>query len=401
MLTIVKDSETTLITMVNSLKDSPEGYYALHFHFAQLQESSRSEFQIKIALNVVYDLLKEVEGGIFVCADSDIIIIYEGEDRTLLEKVIFQLRYLLMDDPLAYSRPGVENDDFCSVYMLEFQWRDFLAVCKKKLADAMELLAKTKQKETVKPVKPLTPALLTRIENDLKTMDISLIMRNQAVCAAVKNNNVKPIFDEVYVNIPHLRQLIAEDINLTSNKTLFRYLTEILDKNVLTLLRNKHLIYLNKPVSINLNIESFFSEEFEQFDMALSPKVKSAVVFEINIADVFSDISSFLLAKDYVKKAGYRVCLDGLNSHSFLLVNRAELGFDLAKVLWNADLESALGNEENQRLYQAIQKCGQNRVILCRCDSQYAIEYGHALGISLFQGRYIDRILYPTSKVVN
>lgn len=400
MLTIIKDSETTLITMMNSLKDVPQGYYALHFHFSKLHESSKSEFQIKIALNVIHDLFKDYEGGVFLCTDSDIIVVYEGDDRSLLEKVIFQLRYLLMDDPLAYSSPGVENEEFCSVYMLEFQWRDFLIVCKKKLAEALEAIAKT-TKTVTKPAKPLTPSLLTRIENELKTMDLSQIIRAQAVCAAVKSRNIKPIFDEIYVNIPHLRQLIGADINITSNKTLFRYLTELLDKNVLTMLRKKHFTYLNKPVSINLNIESFFTDEFEQFDMSLQPKIKSSIIFEIHVSDVFSDIASFNLAKDYVKKVGYRVCLDGLNAHSFMQVNRAELGFDLAKVQWNADLESALGNEENQRLYQAIQKCGQNRVILCRCDSQYAIDYGHALGISLFQGRYIDQILNPTAKVIN
>jgi hypothetical protein len=262
-------------------------------------------------------------------------------------------------------------------------------------------MTQNENKSIVKNFKSLTPATLIGIENELKTIDLSNILRNQSVCAAVKSRNIKPIFDEIYVNIPHLRQLIATDINLTSNKTLFRYLTELLDKNVLLLLKHKQLTYLNKPVSINLNIETFFSAEFEQFDMALQPKTKSSIIFEINISDVFSDISSFILAKDYVKKAGYRVCLDGLNSHSFLQVSRAELGFDLAKVQWNADLESALGNDENQRLYQAIQKCGQNRVILCRCDSQYAIDYGHALGISLFQGRHIDKILNPGSKTIN
>jgi hypothetical protein len=40
-------------------------------------------------------------------------------------------------------------------------------------------------------------------------------------------------------------------------------------------------------------------------------------------------------------------------------------------------------------------------VILARCDNQDAIYYGQALGISLFQGRYVDSVLDPHSDVVN
>jgi hypothetical protein len=52
-------------------------------------------------------------------------------------------------------------------------------------------------------------------------------------------------------------------------------------------------------------------------------------------------------------------------------------------------------------MMKAVKAIGSNRVILCRCDNRKAIEFGHSLGVSLFQGRFIDGVLNPTSKVEN
>jgi hypothetical protein len=40
-------------------------------------------------------------------------------------------------------------------------------------------------------------------------------------------------------------------------------------------------------------------------------------------------------------------------------------------------------------------------VILTRCDNKQAVEYGQALGITLFQGRYLDGLVNPKSSVKN
>ena len=102
-----------------------------------------------------------------------------------------------------------------------------------------------------------------------------------------------------------------------------------------------------------------------------------------------------------LQKNGYRICLDGLDYLAFQQLDRSSLGFDLAKILWNADLKSDTGTEENIALYDAIKKCGKNRLILSRCDNEKAVEFGKSLGISIFQGRYLDKVVDPESVVVN
>ena len=126
-----------------------------------------------------------------------------------------------------------------------------------------------------------------------------------------------------------------------------------------------------------------------------------AVVFEIPVVDVFADIKAFHFARAAVQKLGYRVCIDGLTTQSFVHINRDQLKADLVKLQWNADLESDLTTTHNQALVRAVEACGANRVILCRCDSKQAIEYGRALKLSLFQGRHLDGVINPTSTVNN
>ena len=49
--------------------------------------------------------------------------------KTLRSKLIFQLRYLYMDDPLAYGEAGQENPGFCTTYDMKRQWREFHDEC--------------------------------------------------------------------------------------------------------------------------------------------------------------------------------------------------------------------------------------------------------------------------------
>lgn len=406
MKTVTKNAEAKLLEVVDGMRESSDGYYSLHFHLSQLQEQYRSPYQIKIAVNIVNDLFKGQKGVIFVAKDSDIIILYNGTDRGLLEKAIFQLRYLFMDDPLGYSEDGFENEDFCSVCDLEFQWRDFYNTCKQKVGRGMavEEHAPTSKIETPTGRREkfhlLTPEYLVDVLSELEDMDIHNTFRSQPVCAALKDKSPRPIFKETYVNIRHLQQLLSVDVDLLSSKTLFKHLTKTLDKRILVYLKENNVDPKKNSFSLNLNAKTLFSEEFAAFDAKLNPNQKASVVIEIAISDVFEDTHQFIIARDTVQNLGYRICLDGIDDITFPQIDRKELGFDLAKLQWDPEMRK-VNTTRSKRLADAVKECGPNRIILCRCDDQDAIDFGHSLGISLFQGRHLDNILDPHASVVN
>ena len=49
-------------------------------------------------------------------------------------------------------------------------------------------------------------------------------------------------------------------------------------------------------------------------------------------------------------------------------------------------------------LLEAIERCGKSRVIFARCDSPEAVRFGYDLGITLFQGRFIDSLMQEETR---
>jgi len=408
MRVVTRDAEVKLIEHMNSIKEDPVGWRAIHFNFNELLDHYKSTYQMKIAINVVGDFLKEGDGGIFALFDKDIIVICKGVSRSVLDKMVFRLRYLFSDDPLAYSTTGEENDHFCDITDLSVAWDQMYEIAKVKLTHTTQIREKQSvpnasagMESTEKTMRPLTPSRLANLENDIITADLSRVMRRQPICAVMKNKPIRRVFDEFYINIPHLRKLVMANVDLTSNRWLFTYLTETLDAKMLDMLRKHPRDYFDTPISINLNVATILSDKFNAFDAKMKPSIKVSVVIEVQVSDIFADMEAFMIAKSNLQKMGYRVCLDGVNELSFIHINREALGFDLVKLQWNSDLASEIETEKNRRLAEAIRRCGPNRIVLCRCDNKHAIDYGKAFGISLFQGRYLDNIINPDAKVTN
>jgi len=418
-----KAAEAKLMHTLEDIRGRADGWQAVHFHLSRLLEQYKSEYQVKIAINLIHDLLKNFNGYIFVVGDHSIVVLCYGMDAPLRSKLVFQLRYLYMDDPLAYTDSGQENPDFCTIYDVHQEWNNFVELCShmmsltrpqpspgmdpafeeqlNELSDHSK--SDDKDKSSAKPAKKkdLNLPTLAIIERDLDHADLNRVVRRQAICAMQADMPPRRVFEELYINIAHLRQMLRAEADFLSDRWLFKYMTHILDRRMIALLRHNPARYLGSPVSLNLNVPTLLSPAFAEFDAAIKPAAKVAVIIEVPVVDVFADMTAFITARKEVQSLGYRVCLDGLSTESFTSINREKLGADLVKVQWNADRQSDLNSAENRDMLAAVQATGTNRIILCRCDDKNAIKYGQALGISLFQGRFLDGILNPNSKIEN
>lgn len=417
MRIITREPEAHLIELLNLIQEQRQGWVAIGLNFSRLLEHYRSEYQIKIATNLMNDILGERDGAIYQTDDSNIYILVRHFPKPLMDKMVFQLRYLFMDDPLSYTMEGEENPEFAAIFNIETEWQEFMDLCKRRLvsrvrktqseqrgvsgvvAGAMESVGISHK--PMPGMRAFNASNLANIERDMRDVDLSSAIRRQPVCAAVPETTMRTVFDEMYINIAHLRQSMGLQVDLNSNRWLFKYLTQMLDARMLEMIQRNPARYLANPVSLNLNIATLLSNRFAEFDAAIKPSSKVSVVIELQIADVFADMEAFLTAKETVQKLGYRVCLDGVTELSFPQIDRQRLGFDLIKLIWNADNETDVGSPNNRSLLDAIRKCGANRVILARCDSKEAIDYGHAMGLTLFQGRFIDGIINPKAAITN
>lgn len=410
-----RNAEAKLVEALNSVTD-PTGWHALHFHFSELMEQFKSEYQVKIAVNLINDLLKNFDGGIFVLQDMGIIVVCYGLEKTLQNKLVFQLRYLYMDDPLAYTDAGQENPDFYNAYDLAQDWQGFLDLATRRMAltlrrpssDRAERIAQTIAASspqeinlpTVASVREnLSVTRLAHVERELQHVMLGKVIRKQPICASQVGLPVRRVFDELYIKMRHLSDVLKADVDFLSNRWLFRYLTQLLDARMLDFLKAERDVYLTTPVSINFNVETLLSERFRQFDEALSPASKSGILLELSVIDAFADMTGFTIARKEMQALGYRVCLDGVSAESLNHIQREKLGVDLIKVQWNASLLDA--DRPRKELASAVAANQPSRVILCHCDNRQAVEFGQSIGIPLFQGRYIDSLLNPTAILDN
>jgi hypothetical protein len=156
---------------------------------------------------------------------------------------------------------------------------------------------------------------------------------------------------------------------------------------VLAMLTRRDDRTLSQGFSINLNVATILSEDFLRFDDSLAPGSHGTVVVELRSEDIFADLSAFFFARDFVRQRGYRLCVDGLDWRILPFVDPSRLGVDLMKLSWAEDLPQALRDAEGAAAQE---------IILARCDDDRAISFGQSMGLTLFQGRYLDSMMRPS-----
>ncbi len=409
MLVNPRGSEAKLIERLVELKSASKEWIGVYFSFDKLQVKYLNHYNINIAVNVMDGLLRQCEAEAYVCKDLSVFLLCKKVENQLLEKLIFEIRYLFIDDPVSYNAQGSENNVFCSLYQLNRKLDEFTSLALSKVigkigGDASPQPAT--QDDSIdndvamvaKGLVSLNAETMAQIEHYLKIYNIKSTIRRQSVYLFREDLPSRKVFDELYIKINKLGELLNISSNLHENRWLFMYLTEILDANMLDLINQHKDTLLNSSISLNLNIHTVLSERFKVFDSALKQFFKFALIVEIQLSDAIDHLRLFVLARNLLHEMGHRVCLDGLNYLSFLPVDYDKLGFDLVKLHWDADMVTLASR---QALADKVKAFGSNRVILTRCDTQDAIDFGQSLGIVLFQGRYLDRLKEPDSIIDN
>lgn len=394
--------EGLLLDYVHRLEKHRKGRRAVHVHLSGLMPNNRREHHVRIAANTFDNLVKKLQGQIFVLSNVDLMFIFKDAVLDEVEAAIVKLRFLFSDDPLltdeTSSRPGA----FASWYVLDREYDKLLALAQSLAQEEQEKRAVEIAKQTQTAGQPrqpsgeqFTPLMLARTEEALAQADLANLMRRQAVSAVVGRAPPQPVFNEIFVSINDLRQTVLPKVNLNASPWLFQHLTETLDRRVLSLLNKHDDRTLAGDISINLNVATLLSPEFLVFDDNIRAGMRGTIVLELQKIDIFADLGAYLFARDFAHDRGYRICIDGLSYQTLPFVDRERLGADLVKVIWEQDMADPT---RAAAFGAAIKRCGPSRVILCRCDTRQAVDFGQSHGITLFQGRFIEAIINDEAK---
>jgi hypothetical protein len=391
----VGSQETLLIDYLHRLERHRSDRRAVHIHLSGLHSQNRRDHHLRIAVSTFEQLVKMLQAQVFTLANSDLMIVYKAQAQDEVESSIVKLRFLFSDDPLIIDDAQGRKGSFCTWYDLEREYDVVVALAQKmfqeeqarRQAEAERTSRETRVADKPKGA-PFTPDLLARVESALGQADLANLMRRQAVCAVVGQAPPQPVFHELFISINDLRQTLMPSVNMNSSPWLFQQLTETLDRRVLSLLNKHDDRTLEGDISINLNVSTILSPEFMVFDDNVKAGMRGTIVLELQKVDIFADLGAYLFARDFAHDRGYRICVDGLNYSMLPFVDRERLGADLIKLIWDPSL-----TEEKDKKTDALRRIGVTRIILARCDTPSAIEYGHSVGITLFQGRHIEQSL--------
>ncbi|MDP4795337.1 MAG: hypothetical protein NWR87_00360 [Rhodospirillales bacterium] len=391
--------EKLLIDYVRRLEKLKDERGLVHVHLSQLRPFNRKEQHIRTAVGNFDSLIKDMLGQLFTIKNADLFFFYKGTAKTQVETVVQKIRFLFGDDPLV-EEDGKNGLEFSTWYDTSRQYEEVVQLVQG-LAEAEEkrqgevrkrMDARESLKEKQKKGEPLTPSVLARVEEALSRADLSNLVRRQFICSVDSKMVPEQKFSELFISIQDLRETILPGVNLVSNRWLFQHLTETLDRRVLSMLMKTDAVSISGDISFNINVSTLLSDQFQIFDDNLSTARRGAIVIELQKEDIFSDLSSYLFAREFVQTKGYRVCLDGLTMETLQVIDRIRLGADMAKIVWHPNLVDR-GEEVQAIIKGLLDRDGPEKWILCRCDNREAIDFGRSVGINQFQGRFVENLI--------
>lgn len=395
--------ESILLDKLTRIEENPAGYFAVHMHLSELRPSNRQPHFITIAARAFDNLINGADAVLYDMMNQDLVLVCHDVMVDDIDPYISKVKTLFNEDPLTLDEDEYE-DQFSTWYDLSARedFAAFLSAITELSVSAenkIEELKKTAAEQEGKGAgDPLTAKNLAAINQKLHSTRIADLIRQQACVRIAPGKAGEMVFHEHFIAMAELKERLSPGINLFSSPWLFQYLTETLDKRMLAVIGRKNFAELKDPISLNLNIATALSRDFANFNRAVGDNAGKLVV-EFQIIDIFSDMNTFGYARDMLQDRGYKVLVDGVNPLSLQFFDPATLRPDFIKVGWGKEFEEEAENESRMKMFkQMVKNAGPDSVILSRVDTEKAVKWGLALGISRFQGYFIDKLVMAMSK---
>ena len=390
-----------LMRMEKDLND----YQALCIFIHKLQSQKIRSLQRQELIETFENVIKKSGGEIFGLPNDDMVVIFSKTAYDEILACLVKVRFMFHDDAFLQNAVDLESVKFVRFFELGNGASEFKALIKSSMENSSADVSNfsgngVKEKSSALPSfvsgarklrRELTPSMLAKVQKALSMTDFSSLIRRQSVCAVIGKSPPQMLFDEVFVSIADLRDMLLPDVDLTANPWLFQHLTETLDKRVLVSISRHDDGSLTNNFSINLNVSTILSDEFLEFDDNINASMRSSIVLELQLVDIFSDVKAFMLAKTFAQYRGYKICIDGITVDKLKYIDRENLNSDLIKIIWHPSFMDVISEDKHFTDY--VNKAERAKMILCRVDDPQAVEVGNSLGINLYQGRYIQRLL--------
>jgi hypothetical protein len=214
------------------------------------------------------------------------------------------------------------------------------------------------------------------LEQYVRSQPITLIRNDRTPAVALH---------EYFISMGNLQEQFLQGINVFLNMPMFKLLTRELDQRILGCIQRRQID--PNQASFNFNIETLFSRRFEE--ITESGQVERLVV-ELRAGDIFEDFQKFLLARQELERLGARIALDNVLPSMLPVLQPDALGCSYVKI--QAQDELGRTSEAFADDLRSLSK-GSAYPIATRIETLEAVKAGMEIGMTLFQGFYVDRLL--------
>ena len=382
----VVTQESLLLGAAERIGRIRQGRIAVHVHLSRLRAQNRQDGHVRIALRMLEPMVNAYRGQMFLLTTSDIVFMVKDANLTDVENMIYKLRALFSKDPLTFADLGDGIDKFCTWYDLSGADYDaFLAMARQATDEAR---AKNWEKAQA-AVSMLDAKMLSELLERLARTDISrLIRRQSALKVGDGNSNAEVIFQEFFVSVSELQKELRSDVSLLSNRWLFQHLSLSLDRRVLSALASAELHAWPVVYGLNLNLATLKTDTFTEFCQHIAGHAGLSV--EMQILDIMADSRAYFEAHNRLLKMGHQICIDSINELAVQFIDLAQFKADLYKLHWSPEMGDS---EHGEEVIRGLLPVGLDKVVLGRCDSEAAIQWGLSKGIQRFEGRYVDTMI--------
>ncbi|MGB0681165.1 MAG: hypothetical protein ACPGOV_00565 [Magnetovibrionaceae bacterium] len=397
-----RTDEALLIEHLNRMADMRSNVFVVQVNLSQLRASNKQPQFLRIASRAFETIANNYDATVFSMTDADLILICREVPIDEVDNAIYKIRALFSEDPLTAAEEGSLEDAFSTWYDVgeDEDWQLFNSVAQDYLqrvaqrskpgAKGMAAKKPEAPKEDARP--GISPSNLAEINKKLKDTRIGDLIHQQPAVRVRTLQKGEVMFWEYFVSMAELSRRIAPELNLFGNRWLFQYLTETLDKRMLAIVAKRGPAALDEAISLNLNVGIIQSQDFQNFHRALS-SATDKIVIELQFIDVFADYSTFEYTRDSLQDRGYRVLVDGLNPLTLQYFDPSHLKADYVKIAWGQEFMGDVPEDRVVEMRDVVEHTGREKVILSRVDSEAAVRWGIGLGISRFQGRFVDKLM--------
>ena len=378
------------------ISKSPTSYVAYTVKIALLEPMNRSEDKITLLMKILEQADKEGASYIFRFNGEAIVLLIQQSQTEGMAKALTKIRALFPNDPAVKPEANVP---FINIYYLTTEMDNF----KKEIARISSVITGRENAESrlidakktdAEAIVPLSSDNLYAVIDVVNMIKVSDTIRRQPIIAVIDGHHTGVVFHEFFTSTAVLGKKMMPNINLLANKWLFSALTETLDIKLLDAIQNSHAPTTPARISVNLNLSTLASKDFDIFNFSMKSK-GITIIAEVQPLDVFHNPELYTEIKQMLHRSGHKILLDALTADTLDFLNIDLLAPDLIKIFWTEKLNEPAATASVKRFTEAKNSI---HTVLARCDSENALRWGAAQGIIFYQGNFIDTMLAATIK---